>query len=450
MDYLPIYLDVRGRPCLVVGDGAEAKAKIEWLKNSGAEVRQRAEVGESDFEDVVLVVAASDDSALDEKVAALAAQRRLPCQVVSAPECGNFVSPVVIDRSPLLISLSTAGAAPSLTRLVRDQVEALFPPFYAKLGQAIGSLAEAAKARFPGREARARFWERMLTGASAWQLQPERLNRSAAQALQDQVPPAGQVYVIGAGPGDPGLLTLNALRLMQQADVVLYDRLVGDEIMALIPERARTIYVGKERGYHSCPQEEINALLVRLAREGKRVIRLKGGDPFIFGRGAEEIAELVEAGVSFQVVPGVTAGAGCAAYSGIPLTHRDHAQSCTFVTGHTKDGRADLDWPALVRPHQTLVIYMGIQGLPHIAQGLIAHGMNPEMPAAIVERGTSLTQRVHVGTIKTLPEISERAQVKAPALVIVGEVVRLRERLAWFERIVPPQEANNKLERMEQ
>lgn len=440
MDYLPIYLDVRDRECLVVGRGAEADAKVAWLRQAGARVRRAEDADPAALDGVVLAVAASGNAAVDAAVAELAAARALPCQVLSAPARGSFISPVVIDRSPLLISLSTAGAAPSLTRLVRHFVEALFPPFYARLGQAIAGLADKARARFPQREARARFWERQLSGASEWQLQPERFRRTAEQALDSDEPAPGQVYVVGAGPGDPGLLTLNALRLMQQADVVLHDRLVAPEILALIPARTERIYVGKERGLHSVPQDEINALLVKLAQEGKRVVRLKGGDPFIFGRGAEEVAELIEAGVGLQVVPGVTAGAGCAAYSGIPLTHRDYAQSCIFITGHTKHGRTELDWPALVRPHQTVVIYMGIQGLPDIVQGLIAHGTPPERPAAIVERGTSLTQRVHIGTVAELPELAAREGVRSPALVIVGEVVKLREQLAWFERIVPPAE----------
>ena len=243
----------------------------------------------------------------------------------------------------------------------------------------------------------------------------------------------GKVYLVGGGPGDPELLTMKAHRILTQADVVLYDRLVGEQIIALIPDSAEALYVGKAKSKHSLPQGDINKLLCAKAREGKRVVRLKGGDPFIFGRGGEEIEELVDAGVEFEVIPGVTAAAGCAAYAGIPLTHRDHAQSVRFVTGHLKDGTTDLPWHELVHPAQTLVIYMGLTGLAETAEKLVEHGMKKDMPVAVVERGTTTSQRVFTSTICGINQVVIENEVKSPSLLIIGDVVTLQSRLAWFK-----------------
>ncbi len=244
---------------------------------------------------------------------------------------------------------------------------------------------------------------------------------------------AGTVYLIGAGPGDPELLTLRAARLLAEADCIVYDHLVAPAILDLAPEAARRHYAGKQRGQHALPQDELNLLLVRLAQAGQRVVRLKGGDPYIFGRGGEEAEILARHHVPFEVVPGVTAAAGCASYAGIPLTHRDYSQACVFVTGHLKDGTMNLDWQGLARRRQTVVVYMGLHGLGELCRQLIAHGLPGDWPAAIIQQGTTTNQRTVSGTLATLPGLAEAARLKAPTLIIVGEVVRLREKLSWFE-----------------
>jgi len=459
MDYLPIFVDIRNLPCLVVGGGEVAARKAQLLLDAGARVHVvapelgpgveelvRAEsVGhragpfeDADLDGRYLVIAATDDHELNARIAALAEARRIPVNVVDEPALCRFIVPSILDRSPLVVAISSGGAAPVLARLIRGRLETMIPASFGRLAGLARAFRERVKARFAEPARRRIFWERILDGPIAEMVyagREDEAREALAAALEedDDQAPLGEVYLVGGGPGDPDLLTFRALRLMQQADVVVYDRLVSPAVLDLTRRDAERIYAGKERDQHVLPQETINDLLVRLAREGKRVVRLKGGDPFIFGRGGEEIDTLAEQGIPFQVVPGITAAAGCAAYAGIPLTHRDHAHSCVFVTGHLKDGTVNLDWELLSRPKQTIVIYMGLIGLPVICRELARHGMAEDTPAALVEQGTTDRQRVFTGTLATLPEIAENGGARAPTLIIVGDVVKLRGRLRWFE-----------------
>jgi uroporphyrin-III C-methyltransferase/precorrin-2 dehydrogenase/sirohydrochlorin ferrochelatase len=343
-----------------------------------------------------------------------------------------------VDRSPVIIAVSTGGASPVLARLLRARLETLIPTAYGKLAALVNDFRQEVKQNFPDVVSRRRFWENVLQGPIAEMLLSgkEKASRDAlAQAVRSAQPNQrqGEVYLVGAGPGDPDLLTFRALRLMQQADVVLYDRLVSQEILDLTRRDAERVYVGKERSNHTLPQPAINEQLAGFAKEGKRTLRLKGGDPFIFGRGGEEIGELAKEGIPFQIVPGITAASGCASYAGIPLTHRDYAQSCIFVTGNLKNGSIELNWDTLAQPKQTVVIYMGLVGLPVICRELINHGVDENMPIALIEQGTTPNQRIFTGTLASLPAIIEEATVRAPTLLIIGEVVRLHETLSWFE-----------------
>ncbi|MDZ5741427.1 siroheme synthase CysG [Pseudomonas asiatica] len=458
MDYLPLFHKLQGGRVLVVGGGEIALRKARLLADAGAALRvvapdvdgqlaalAREGGGEvlvrgyqaADLVGCRLVIAATDDPGLNAQVSADAQALSLPVNVVDAPALCTVIFPAIVDRSPLVVAVSSGGDAPVLARLIRAKLEAWIPSAYGELAGLAARFRDKVKALYPDVNQRRGFWETVFQGPIAERqlagqgAEAERL----LQAMVDGAPvqQGGEVYLVGAGPGDPDLLTFRALRLMQQADVVLYDRLVAPAIIEMCRRDAERIYVGKRRADHAVPQDQINCLLVDLARQGKRVLRLKGGDPFIFGRGGEEIEELAEHGIPFQVVPGITAASGCSAYGGIPLTHRDYAQSVRFVTGHLKDGTSNLPWHDLVAPAQTLVFYMGLVGLPTICAELIRHGRAASTPAALVQQGTTRNQRVFTGTLADLPDLVAQHEVHAPTLVIVGEVVQLRDKLAWFE-----------------
>jgi len=457
VDFLPIFLDLKGRRCVLIGGGEVAARKLSLLLAAGAKVvviapaicdeiavlkrdgridHVSASFSPKQLDDATLVFAATDDRQINESVSAAAKARGIPVNVVDQPKLCTFIMPSIIDRSPVVAAVSTGGASPVLARLIRSRLETLIPAGYGRLAEFMARFRDTVKKYIPF-DRRRRFWEDVIESPIAEQIFSGQ-EAAAARALEERITrnddqALGAVYLVGGGPGDPDLLTFRALRLMQQADVVVYDRLVSPEVLDLVRRDAERIYAGKERAKHAIPQEDINHLLVRLAKQGKRVVRLKGGDPFIFGRGGEEIETLMQEGVIFQVVPGITAAAGCASYAGIPLTHRDYAQSVVFVTGHLKDGSVDLNWPALVQPNQTIVFYMGLQGVQAICEGLLSHGMVAHTPAALVQQGTTRHQRVFIGSIETLPDLVQRSQVKAPTLIIVGDVVRLHERLNWFE-----------------
>lgn len=411
-------------------DDLASKGKITHLARTFAE---------TDLDDCVLVIAATDQKDVNETVSELAKQRRLPVNVVDNPDLCSFIMPSIVDRSPVQIAVSTGGASPVLARLIRTRLEGTIPAAYGRLAALIDGFRTRVKAAFPNVESRRVFWEHILEGRVA-ELVLTGHDTEAEQLLQKSIDEGsehpvmpGEVFLVGAGPGDPDLLTFRALRLMQQADVVVYDRLVSPAIMELVRRDAEIIYVGKERAKHTMQQENINQLLVRLAKEGKRVLRLKGGDPFIFGRGGEEIEQLAQEGVAFQIVPGITAANGCSSYAGIPLTHRDYAQSCVFVTGHLKDGSVDLNWKALAHPDQTVVFYMGLHGAPTLCKEMVAHGLPPSTPVALVEQGTTPQQRVYIATLDTLLDVIASHDIKPPTLIIVGEVVTLHNKLKWVK-----------------
>ncbi len=454
MDYLPIFADIRGRICLVVGGGEVAKRKAGVLLDAGAKVRVVApqidpalaklphiesivaRFAAQHLDGAALVIAATDDRSVNRQVSELARARNIPVNVVDDPELCSFIMPAILDRSPLMVAFSSGGASPVLTRMMRGKLETMIPQNYSRLAAFAERFRELVKQRVTNPAKRRIFWENALEGVIAEKVLTG--DEGSAEKMMQQILASedniqrGEVYLVGAGPGDPDLLTFRALRLMQKADVVVYDNLVSKPILEMVRRDAERIYVGKKRDDHTLPQEEINELLVRLATEGKRVLRLKGGDPFIFGRGGEEIETLAGHGILFQVVPGITAASGVSAYAGIPLTHRDHAHSCIFVTGHLKDGSMNLDWDALARPKQTIVVYMGLHGLATLCTELIAHGLPGNTPAAIVQQGTTQNQRVITGTLATLPETAQAEKLQAPTLIIVGGVVTLREKLAWF------------------
>ncbi len=458
MNHFPIFLTLKNRLCLVVGGGSVATRKVDNLLNSGAKIKlvspkisddlqQKVDAKlinytaksfeASDLENCFIVFAATDKTAVNAQIASLADSKNIPVNVADNSELCSFIVPSVLDRSPVTIAVSTGGASPVLARQLRMKLETMIPAACGRLAAITEEYRAKVKAHFPTQEQRKKFWESALKGSFA-ELVYAGQDSAARKLLDDTLiageekNPMGEVYLVGAGPGDPDLLTFKAVRLMQQADVIVYDRLVSQPILAMANKNAERFYVGKEKDNHAVPQDKINDLLVELAIQGKRVLRLKGGDPFIFGRGGEEIETLAENNVPFQVVPGITAAAGCASYSGIPLTHRDFAQSVTFATGHLKDGSINLNWEQLVQPNHTIVFYMGLTGIRVISEQLQAHGLSADTPAALVEQGTTRNQRVHIGTVGNLPQLVKETGVRAPTLTIIGNVVQLHEKLAWY------------------
>lgn len=459
MQALPIFIDLKQRASVVIGGGDVATRKVTMLLKAQAKVVLiapdlchelqamvdahqltyiKANFSPDQLDNAVIVIAATDDATVNEAVSIAAKARNIPVNVVDAPALCTFTMASIVDRSPIVIAISSEGNAPVLARYIRTKIETMLPASYGRIATIAGEFREAVKAKFATTQQRRIFWEGALQGPLV-----ERIlagQDSAARELltnliadKTDIKHHGEVYLVGGGPGNPDLLTFRALRLMQQCDVCVYDKLVSPEVMELVRRDAELIYVGKARDQHTMPQDEINLLLAKLAKEGKRVLRLKGGDPFIFGRGGEEIETLMEHGVPFQVVPGITAANGVSSYTGIPLTHRDYAQSCLFMTGHLKDGTIDLDWDAMARPNQTVVIYMGLVGLRQICEKLIAYGVPETMPVAVVQQGTTVRQRVVTATLLDLADKVDAAEMKPPCLTIIGEVVKLREKLAWFD-----------------
>ncbi|WP_305857386.1 siroheme synthase CysG [Balneatrix alpica] len=447
MATLPLFFVGEKCQALVIGGGPQAEAKLRPLLETGfrlkvlcpdlspataqlladypgVEIEQR-HWREKDLDGIELLVVADVTDTEAEQLAALAHARHLPVNVVDRPALCTLMFPARIQRGPVQLAVGTGGKATLLATLLREELEQWLPLRLGWLAEALGDCKAEWQALLPSGAPR-REWLRQL-----WNEARLGLPATAAEVkdwLRQRYPSSqqrqGMVVLVGAGPGDPELLTLKALRALQQADVIVYDRLVSAEVMALARADAQRVYVGKEQGLHSLPQEQINQLLVREAKQGRLVVRLKGGDPFIFGRGGEEMEELLAEGVNCSIIPGITSASGCATYAGIPLTHRDYAQSVTLVTGHLQEGELVLAWEALARPQQTLVFYMGLTALPTIASQLMAHGLPEDTPVALVQKGTWAEQRVLLTNLAKAEEESSAQGFKSPTLIIVGQVVR--------------------------
>ena len=445
MDQLPIVLNVTGKKAVVVGGGLIASRKTETLikanmsvdvfapklgqdmteaKKNGSITHYAREITENDLKGAVVGFGASNKPEVNLAFYKLAQKHDLPVNMVDDPANCDFIMPAIVDRSPILITISSGGASPIFTRTLKARFEAMVPKAYGQLAEFTGGYRKIVKQKIADFTHRRRFWENLIGGSIGEHVLTGKLDE-ATKLTEDML----ENY---AKKGDPDLLTFRALRLMQQCDVVLYDRLLGDGILNLVRKDAERIYVGKMAKDHAVPQDEISDQLVILAQQGKRVLRLKAGDPFTFGRGGEEIEALAEAQIPFQIVPGITAASGCATFAGIPLTHRDHAQSCTFITGHAKDGNIPQYWQGLTKKGQTIVIYMGLSNLSKISKAYIEHGGEKNMPAAAIENGTRQDQRFITGTIETLPKLVANAALKSPTLIIIGGVVSLHDKLAWY------------------
>lgn len=457
MRYFPLFADLQGRRVVVVGGGEVAERKVRLLLEAGARVDivapeitawlasrdsvswLAAAFDERDLDGAVLVIAATDDAGVNARVASAARARNVLANVVDDAELSSFIVPAVVDRSPLVVAISTGAAAPVLARLVRERVEAMIDESFGSLAALLERWRARIKSAFPQLGGRRRFYEAVVRGETARLLRAGRAaeaERAVARLVENAaVASPGSVILVGAGPGDPGLLTLDALRALQEADVILHDRLVSDAVLALSRRDATRIPVGKAARGHSVAQDAIHELMREHAQAGRRVVRLKGGDPFIFGRGGEELEFLRAHGIAYEVVPGITAAVACGAYAGIPLTHRDHAQSVCFVTAHCDASVDALDWAAFAADRQTLAFYMGVAGLATIGCRLIQHGRAAATPVAIVENGSRPEQRVTVARLDELDQVAAGGGIQSPALVIIGEVAALAAGLNWFGQV---------------
>ena len=461
MKYFPFFLQLDQLPCLIVGGGSVAERKLDLLIKAKADIT----VISLEFSDYILdlakthnircikkeysnkileenkynfVISATNDVSLNERVAKDCKKYNIIVNVVDQPEICDFIFPSILERGDITVAVSTGGASPVLARVLRTKLETMVPGSYGKLAEIVSANRIKVREKMKKFSSNKIFWEKMLNGKflelvlSGKTDEAKSFLNEQIDNFDEDVANQGEVYLVGAGPGDPDLLTFKALRLMQQADIALYDRLVHPSIVDLIRRDATKIYVGKERDNHVVRQEEINELLVKYAKEGKKVLRLKGGDPFIFGRGGEEIETLADEKVAFQVVPGITSASGCSTYSGIPLTHRDYAQSCIFVTGHLKKGKLELDWEKLIQENQTIVFYMGLVSIDIICEELIKHGLSELTPCALIQQGTTNTQKEYISILKDMPTVVKTKKPKAPTIFIIGGVVTLRDKLKWY------------------
>ena len=457
MDYLPVFLDLTSKKCVIIGGGEVAHRKAKLLLKTealvhivAAEFSERVKDLNSDactlvteefnqrhLIDAVLVIAATDSASVNREVATAANSLNIPVNVVDEPALCSCIMPALIDKSPVVIAISTGGNSPVLTRKLKELIEIILPNNIGALSKLMGSWRVKVKNKLDSFDMRLKFWEEVME-SDVPDLVFKNKTELANKAIQDHLDNAplsrevGEVYLVGAGPGDSDLLTLRALRLMYQADVVLYDRLVSHQVLDKVRPDAEFISVGKSESQHTVEQHKINEMLVFYANKGNKVLRLKGGDPFIFGRGGEEIEELSKFNIPFQVVPGVTAASGCGSYAGIPLTHRDHSQSVRFLTGHLKEGKLELEWDNLINKQETLVFYMGLLSLQTICDELISHGSSPDTPIAAIEQGTMPNQRVVTSTLEKITPIVTRLDLKSPTMLIIGDVVTLRKQLSWY------------------
>ena len=457
MDYLPVFLDLTSKKCVIIGGGevAHRKAKLllktealvhivaaefsERIKdlNSDACTLVTEEFNQRHLIDAVLVIAATDSASVNREVATAANSLNITVNVVDEPALCSCIMQALIDKSPVVIAISTGGNSPVLTRRLKELIEIILPNNIGALSKLMGSWRVKVKNKLDSFDMRLKFWEEVME-SDVPDLVFKNKTELANKTIQDHLDNAplsrevGEVYLVGAGPGDSDLLTLRALRLMYQADVVLYDRLVSQQVLDKVRPDAEFISVGKSESQHTVEQHKINEMLVFYANKGNKVLRLKGGDPFIFGRGGEEIEELSKFNIPFQVVPGVTAASGCGSYAGIPLTHRDHSQSDRFLTGHLKEGKLELEWDNLINKQETLVFYMGLLSLQTICDELISHGSSPDTPIAAIEQGTMPNQRVVTSTLEKITPIVTRLDLKSPTMLIIGDVVTLRNQLSWY------------------